>query len=114
MRDLLPPEIVDRSTLGSQQPDWLDRMTHQRAELVGEIDEMRAHHLSTELIDVERLAALVKDWPDRERMAEPATVADYQLVLARAIFVSRYLRWFDERAHRVENGGPRVVLKAGA
>ena len=112
MRDLLPPEIVDRQTLGAQQPDWLDRMTHRRADLVGEIDAMRAHHLSTELIDVERMALLVDNWPARDRMAETAIIEQYQLALPRAMFISRYLRWFDERAKRVQNGGQPVVVSA--
>lgn len=112
MRDLLPPEIVDRPTLGAQQPDWLDRMTHRRAELGGEIEAMRAHHMSTELIDVERLALLVDNWPQRDRMAEPAIIEGYQLALGRAIFISRYLRWFEARAARVKNGGPAVIVSA--
>lgn len=112
MRDLLPPEIVERWSLGAQQPDWLDRMTHQHAELVGEIEAMRAHHLTTELVDLEGLALLVDNWPERDRMAEPAIVERYQLALSRAIFLSRYLRWFEERGRRVHSGGPPVMLSA--
>ena len=114
MRDLLPPEIVHRQTLGAQQPDWFDRMTFRRDEIAGEIEAMRSHHLSTEVIDVERLASMVDRWPAREQMAEPAIVESYQLALGRAIFVSRYLRWFEDRARRVKNGGPAVVLSGSS
>lgn len=110
MRDLLPPEIVHRQTLGAQQPDWFDRMTFRRDEIAGEIEAMRAHHLSTEVIDVERLGSMVDSWPARDQMADPAIVESYQLALGRAIFVSRYLRWFEDRARRVKNGGPAVIV----
>lgn len=110
MRDLLPPEIVDRATLGAQQPDWLDRMTAARAEVLDELDAIRHHPASYELIDVERLDLLVARWPDRGLMTDKRVIYDYKLALSRAIFLSRYMRWFDERARRVRSGGPAVVL----
>jgi asparagine synthase (glutamine-hydrolysing) len=109
MRDVLPTEIVDRQTLGAQQPDWLDRLTVARHEILAELEEMRDHHASYDLIDVERLDALVADWPDRSRMTDPRVVREYQLALARAVSLSRYLRWFEGRAKRVRAGGPAVV-----
>ena len=110
MRDVLPPEIVDRQTLGAQQPDWLDRLSARRSEVLAELEAMRDHPLSRELIDVPRLEALAADWPDRDRMAEPEIVAGYDLAMGRAIGMSRYLRWFEERGRRVAGGGPAVVL----
>jgi len=110
MRDVLPTEIVDRATLGAQQPDWFDRLVDARSEILDELDAMRDHPASCEVIDVARLDRLARDWPDRSRMADPRVVADYQLALTRALFLSRYLRWFEERARRVRAGGPAVVV----
>jgi len=109
MRDVLPAEIVDRATLGAQQPDWLDRLTAARDEVVEELDAVRGHPASCEVIDVERLDRLVAAWPERSRAADNAVINDYQLALPRALFLSRYLRWFEERAGRVRRGGPAVV-----
>jgi len=110
MKDLLPSEIVDRITLGAQLPDWLDRLTEMRDDVLAELEEMRDHPASREVIDVQRLITLTETWPDRSQMADDTTVGDYYLALTRAISVSRYLRWFEARARRVAAGGPRVVL----
>lgn len=112
MRDVLPAEIVDRQTLGAQQPDWLDLLTAAREEIRAELEEMRGHGPSYDLIDVERLEGLLASWPDRSRMADPRVVRDYQLALGRAMSLSRYLRWFEGRAARVRAGGPAVVFGA--
>ncbi len=112
MRDVLPPEIVDREMLGAQQPEWLDRLTHRRSELLDELDAMRDHPASCNVIDVAKLDRLAKAWPDRGSMASKQVVNDYQLALPRAIVLSRYLRWFEDRARRVRGGGPAVVVPA--
>ncbi len=109
MRDVLPAEIVDRPTSGAQQPDWFDRLTAARAEIRNELDAIRAHPASCEVIDVDRLERLVAEWPDRSRMAKTEVVNRYQVALSRSLFLSRYLRWFEERGRRVRAGGPAVV-----
>jgi asparagine synthase (glutamine-hydrolysing) len=112
MRDLLPTEIVDRESLGAQQPEWFDRLTCGRAEVLDELDAMRSHPASCEVIDVAKLDRLAKAWPDRNDSADNQVIYDYQLALPRAIVVSRYLRWFEDRARRVRSGGPAVVVAA--
>lgn len=112
MRDVLPTEIVDRETLGAQQPEWLDRLTNRRAEVLDELDAMRSHPASCDVIDVAKLDRLAKAWPDRNDVAGKQVVYEYQLALPRAIVLSRYLRWFEDRSRRVRAGGPAVVVSA--
>jgi asparagine synthase (glutamine-hydrolysing) len=100
MSNRLPSEIVQRTRRGEQLPDWLDVMTARLPELHAELEELRAHELSRELIDVGRLEDFLARWPKREARANPAVVADYRLNLYRALSVSRYLRWFERRADR--------------
>ncbi len=45
-------------------------------------------------------------------MTDPRVVREYQLALARAVSLSRYLRWFERRAKRVRSGGPAVLPTA--
>jgi asparagine synthase (glutamine-hydrolysing) len=98
MADRLPAEIVHRTRRGEQLPDWLDVMTAARSELTGELAALRDHATSRELIDCDRLARLVDRWPDRSARADPAVLRDYRVVLLRALYISRYLRWFEDRA----------------
>jgi asparagine synthase (glutamine-hydrolysing) len=107
MADRLPPSITWRTRRGEQLPDWLDRMTDARAEVAAELAAARDHELSRRLIDVERLGRLVDTWPEPGSCADPAVIRDYRSALLRALVVSRYLRWFEER------GRERAVAATG-
>lgn len=98
MSDRLPVAIVRRTRRGEQLPDWLDLLTAARAELASELEELRGHPTSRQLIDTDRLLELFGRWPDRSACADPTVVRDYRLALLRALYVSRYLRWFERRA----------------
>jgi asparagine synthase (glutamine-hydrolysing) len=109
MADRLPPAIVARTRRGEQLPNWLDVMTAARGELVAELEELRGHPLSRQLIDTDRLRALVDHWPDRAARADPLVVRDYRLALLRALMVGRYLRWFETRSKSARSATvPRV------
>jgi asparagine synthase (glutamine-hydrolysing) len=110
LRDLLPPEIVERHEFGAQMPDWFDRLTDRRQEVVDEFEQLRDHPASRSVIDTAKLDRLIREWPDRSTSADEATMRDYQCALSRALAVSRYLRWFEARARRVATGGSVVVL----
>lgn len=101
MADRLPASILQNRRLGAQLPDWLDRLTEGRQEVQDELGALRDHPPSRDLIDVERLDALVRAWPDLSRSPDPGVVRGYRLALWRALLVSKYLRWFEERGRRV-------------
>jgi len=101
MADRLPPEIVRRTRRGEQLPDWLDVLSAARTELVAELDAVEDHSVSRSLIDTARLRRLMDDWPARTARTSPAVIRNYRHALPRALFVSRYLRWFDQHAASV-------------
>lgn len=112
MADRLPASIVGRSRRGAQLPDWFERLTEARQQMVAEVDALRDHPGSRRYIDVERVDQLMQAWPalgsDDSRGLQ-ATI-DYRLALTRAVHVSRYVQWFEERGRRVAAGGPAVVV----
>jgi asparagine synthase (glutamine-hydrolysing) len=98
MAGRLPASIVTRTRRGEQLPDWLDHLTAARGEIAAEVEAIAEHGPSRELIDVERLRTLVADWPDRRQNANPRVAYDYRFALIRALLVSRYARWFEDRS----------------
>lgn len=110
MRDALPPEIVDRVAIGEQLPEYLDILTARREELENEIEEMRDHPASRRTLDVERLERLMVSWPRLDERNRKAVMYAYREALPKTIGMSRYLRWFEERAKRVAAGGPPVIV----
>lgn len=112
MADRLPESITAGTRRGAQLPDWYERLDEARPTLTDELEAMRDHPLSRRVVDVGRLDALLSAWP-QPGSAVTATVdhiRDYRLALTRAVLVSRYVRWFEERARRVARGGPAVVI----
>ncbi len=96
MADRLPDSIRLRTARGAQLPDWLDRMTDARAELAAEVRATSEHPATRRLIDVDLLAAAIRDWPagpDPHRVL----TRTYRVVLLRSLVASRYLRWFADR-----------------
>lgn len=110
MADRVPPEIVHRTRRGAQLPDWFDRLTEIRGTIEAEFEAMRDHPASRSLIDVGAVGAMIRSWPERTDAASTAAISRYNLALTRALFVSRYLRWFEGRGRRVAAGGARVAL----
>jgi len=107
MSDRLPPEIGQRTRRGEQLPDWLDLMTAARPQLAHELDELEQHPTSRQLIDTARLRRLMDRWPDRTANADPGVATDYRQVLLRALVISRYLRWFEQRGATATRAGVR-------
>jgi asparagine synthase (glutamine-hydrolysing) len=103
MADRLPPSIGERTARGAQLPDWLERFTDRRGELAEELEAAREHAGCGELLDLPRMDAALRDWPDRERAHAQweRTTWVYRFNLMRALLMCRYVRFFD--AHAAEN-----------
>jgi asparagine synthase (glutamine-hydrolysing) len=98
MADRLPDSIRLKRTRGAQLPDWLDRVTDARAELVEELDLTRDHPSSRSLLDIARLEGATRDWPQPDEAGDRERIISHRLVLPRSLAVSRYVRWFEEWA----------------
>jgi asparagine synthase (glutamine-hydrolysing) len=116
MADRLPASIVHRSRRGDQLPDWFERLTEARQDMVAEVAAMRDHPGSRQHIDVERIDRLMASWPEpgSAQAQTSQAVIDYRLALTRAVHVSRYAQWFEDRARRVAAGGPVVDVDRDA
>ena len=100
MADRLPPSIAERTRRGAQLPDWLEQFAGRREELVDELAAAREHAGCRELLDLERVDLALRDWPDRTRAHAgwTQTTITYRFNLVRALFMCRYLRFFDAHA----------------
>ncbi|MEQ8717483.1 MAG: asparagine synthase-related protein [Acidimicrobiales bacterium] len=98
MRDLVPAEILDRRTRGAQLPDWFERFGEMRTVFEEQVAAARGHALSSEIIDVDRLAGILDGWPDVAPRGRQAS--ELRFTLPRALMVSAHLRWFERRRDR--------------
>ncbi|MEY2957952.1 MAG: hypothetical protein RLZZ01_520 [Actinomycetota bacterium] len=109
MSDRLPSEIVDRRSRGEQLPDWFDRLVDVREEVTAEVEAAHDHPTSREVIDTARLRRLVQEWPGPGTPMTSEIGRAYRLALPRAVQMSKYARWFEQRARRVAAGGSSGV-----
>ena len=100
MADRLPPSIVERTRRGAQLPDWLDRMAAGRDELVDELAAARDSETCRELLDLDRIDAALRDWPDREHHLRYQfdTTRTYRYAVFRGLLMARYIRFFEDHA----------------
>ena len=100
MADRLPPSIAERTRRGAQLPDWLDRMTAAKDELLTELAAARDSQTCRELLDLDRIDAALREWPDRERHLryQRDTNRTYRYAVFRGLLMARYIRFFEDHA----------------
>lgn len=84
MAGRLPVSVLENRLIGSQNPEIMLRMAALRPKLAAEIDSLKQIPAADYMLDLARLAAIVRDWRD---------VAEITQMLPRALHVGYFLRW---------------------
>jgi asparagine synthase (glutamine-hydrolysing) len=84
LADRLPSSVLKNNRRGLQNPEISSRVNATRGGLLDEINALEKVPLAARCIDLPRLSAIVKTWPDNIQV---------KLVLPRAINIGRFLRW---------------------
>jgi asparagine synthase (glutamine-hydrolysing) len=86
--DRLPPALLAEGRRGYQFADWHENFAAVRGDFAAEVDRLADDPFAQKSIDIERLRALVRDWPGGAGLAEG--MLDYRCALARAVSVGRF------------------------
>jgi asparagine synthase (glutamine-hydrolysing) len=94
LADRAPPEVLANPNRGYQAADWHEWLDDAREEIIDQIERIEMFEPTAELVDVDRLRALVRDWPERgaEFWTDPDAVVDYRCCLLRAISAASFMR----------------------
>lgn len=92
--DRLPVEIVSNPRRGLQCPEYLHRLKRMRPLLAESLDQLADSSLARQLLDLERMKALLSKWPSDHGHPE------YLTVLHRGLHFGQFLLW-------AERGGAR-------
>ena len=91
LADRLPAEVLGAPLKGYQAADWHEGLTAARAEVAAEVERLAACAPASDALAIERMRALVRDWPeagwDGHAVMEP-----YRLGLLRGISAGHFLR----------------------
>ncbi|MBX7514029.1 hypothetical protein K3179_05630 [Qipengyuania sp. GH38] len=92
----LPEAIRTNRKHGLHNIDWHARMTGEREEMRRVLETARSHRVLGEMLDIDRMIALVDDWPER-----PSHDIDTDwpriLALPRAILAARFIGHLENR-----------------
>lgn len=91
LADRVPMRVLSERRRGMQAVDWFEGMDAARGAIAEEIAAARHVPAAAELLDLDRMAGLVTDWPS-EDWRSPAVVSTYRVALIRAIAASHFIR----------------------
>lgn len=91
LADRIPAEVLGESRKGYQAVDWHERLTASRQQVAAELDRITNCGPAARVIDIDRLRALIANWPAGEWERE-AVIQPYRLALLRGISAGHFLR----------------------
>lgn len=90
--DRLSPEILTNHRRGAQNPDWHARLHPHRAVLEAQVERLERSALACRILNVPRIRALSRDWPD-DPARLPGNSVPFRVQLLRALHVGQFLHW---------------------
>lgn len=87
----LPEAQRTNRLYGRHNADWHIRLTRRRAALRAEAEALRDDPLMSELLDIDRMQALLDDWPERTPMAADIAMPR-EIGLTRAFMAAKFVR----------------------
>lgn len=92
LRDHLPATVLDERRRGLQSADWPVGLTAARAEIGAELARARNIPAAATLLDLDRMDAMVADWPGDADWSRPDVTWGYLSGLNRAAAMGRFIR----------------------
>jgi asparagine synthase (glutamine-hydrolysing) len=66
MEGRLPDTVLNQKRCGAQAADWYARLTRERNDLAAEVKRLAKNSDVASILDMERLAAILKSWPESQ------------------------------------------------
>ncbi|MEJ0064434.1 MAG: asparagine synthase-related protein [Caulobacteraceae bacterium] len=94
LADRLPPQIIEEQRPGTQSPDWYERLTQRRDEIVTEAAALDRSALATRIVDTARVGRMADAWPTEARADQRPGYAG-MIAMDRALHLGRFIRWVE-------------------
>jgi len=90
--DRLPETVVRETRKGLQAIDWHEGLSAARDEVALEVERIAETPGATGTLDVERMKALVENWPENDDWVGPVVASRYRLALLRGLSAGHFMR----------------------
>lgn len=88
--DRLPQAVVNEKKAALAGIDWHEGFTAARFEVAAELDRLAAHHSTAKILDIDRMKALMANWPE-SGWNEPDVMRAYKRCLLVGIGLGHFL-----------------------
>ncbi|HYG46488.1 MAG TPA: asparagine synthase-related protein [Allosphingosinicella sp.] len=90
LADRVAPAVLAEKRKGYQSADWHVGLSRDRAGVARLVEAMAADETASRLIDVERLRALVREWPD-SGWEDPGVMGAYRIGLLKGLTAGHFI-----------------------
>lgn len=90
LADRVAPAVLDERRKGYQSADWHEGLTRDRSGAARLVEAIASDETASRLIDVERLRALVRDWP-QAGWEDPAIMGAYRIGLLKGLTAGHFI-----------------------
>ena len=94
MWGIVPEAILTNRKKGLQSADWHEKYSRRHDELKAEITELRKSPLARRALDLDRLDAALKNWP-QDGWDKRAVSQEYEMAFMRGLASGRFIRWIE-------------------
>ena len=94
--DRVPPEIYNNYKVGAQAPEWFDRLSARRDNVLADIERIAHSPLASRAIDIDGLRRAARNWP-ADALAANAAGPKFRFGVARAVNLGNFICWFEGR-----------------
>lgn len=92
----LSDDVCDADPAEYAMHDWFAVLNQARPWLESGVDAMRHQPMAREVVDVEGLTVLMREWPVTAGSISARDETVLREILPRAVAVTSYMRWFDD------------------
>jgi asparagine synthase (glutamine-hydrolysing) len=94
LADRVPAVVLGENRIGRQTPEWFHRLSHDRQQLVNDLEDLEQSPLARHMLDLPRMKAIAADWPaDADAAADK--FVPLMAVLARGVNIGQFIQWVE-------------------
>ena len=91
MQGRLPNVVLDNKRTGAQSADWFSRLTREREQIRAELKRIAENPDIASIIDIQKLNAIVDDWPDQPPPVYGSQAYPYFWALPQALGAASFI-----------------------
>lgn len=95
LKGMVPDMVLNETRRGLQAADWHMRFSHQKRDMIAEIDRLSGDPKMSAMLNLPRLRKALDEWPAETPVDDIEILQTIQLALSRGLSTARFVRYFE-------------------